>query len=137
MPYDAQPELPATLQEWNLALRPFRIPDDKRAAFELAITFIPFVALWFGSWWAFDEGLLWLSALISFPAAAFLVRLFMIQHDCGHQALIILVQSCMSRRALGENDAEHGAENLSVLDRTQRGWLPKRETLQTLRPHWR
>jgi omega-6 fatty acid desaturase (delta-12 desaturase) len=84
LPYDAQPELPVTLQDWNRALKPFRITDDKRAGIELAITFIPFVALWAASWWAFSAGAPWLSALLSLPAAAFLVRLFMIQHDCGH-----------------------------------------------------
>jgi len=30
--------------------------------------------------------LLWLTLLLAIPAAGFLVRLFMIQHDCGHGA---------------------------------------------------
>lgn len=65
-------------------MQPYQTHDNVRAVVELVITLAPFVALWAASWWAYDSGLLWLSALISIPAAAFLVRLFMIQHDCGH-----------------------------------------------------
>ena len=58
-----------------------------RAAFaELAVTALPLVALWLASWFAFSWGYSWASLLIAVPAAGFLVRLFMIQHDCGHGA---------------------------------------------------
>ena len=40
-------------------------------------------ALWVLIWAALDVGY-WLSLLLAVPAAGFLVRLFMIQHDCGH-----------------------------------------------------
>src|SRR5262249_27995241 len=36
-------------------------------------------------WAALDVGY-WLSLLLALPAVGFLVRLFMIQHDCGHGA---------------------------------------------------
>jgi acyl-lipid omega-6 desaturase (Delta-12 desaturase) len=35
-------------------------------------------------WAALHFGYWWLSLLLAIPAAGFLVRLFMIQHDCGH-----------------------------------------------------
>jgi acyl-lipid omega-6 desaturase (Delta-12 desaturase) len=47
------------------------------------ITAVPFVALWICAWAALSVGY-WLSLLFAIPAAGFLVRLFMIQHDCGH-----------------------------------------------------
>ncbi len=53
---------------------------------EIAITFGPFAALWALAWTAHYFGWWWLSLLLAVPAAAFLVRLFMIQHDCGHGA---------------------------------------------------
>ena len=40
--------------------------------------------LWTAAWFTFHLGHAWASLLIAIPAAGFLVRLFMIQHDCGH-----------------------------------------------------
>ena len=63
----------------------YRGPDDLRSAAEIAITFVPLAALWTLAWAAVHFfGYWWLSFLLAVPAAGFLVRLFMIQHDCGH-----------------------------------------------------
>lgn len=59
-------------------------PSDARSIVELAITALPLVALWTAAWLAYAFGYAWASFLIAIPAAGFLVRLFMIQHDCGH-----------------------------------------------------
>jgi omega-6 fatty acid desaturase (delta-12 desaturase) len=52
----------------------------------IAITIVPLVVLWALAWAAYHFGFWWLALLITVPAAGFLVRLFMIQHDCGHGA---------------------------------------------------
>ena len=72
--------------EWIGILSRYRDPSFFRSAFEIVVTAAPFLALWALAWaaWAFGFG--WLAFLIAIPAAAFLVRLFMIQHDCGHGA---------------------------------------------------
>src|SRR5690606_19651758 len=51
---------------------------------ELAITAGALIGLWAVAWIAFRGGLWWLGILLAIPAGCFLVRLFMIQHDCGH-----------------------------------------------------
>jgi omega-6 fatty acid desaturase (delta-12 desaturase) len=56
-----------------------------RGVLEILITAAPLVALWILMWLALDVGY-WLCLLLAVPAAGFLVRLFMIQHDCGHGA---------------------------------------------------
>lgn len=61
-------------------------PNHFRSTAELAITVLPLVALWTAAWLTFRLDQSWASLLIAVPAAAFLVRLFMIQHDCGHGA---------------------------------------------------
>ncbi len=66
-------------------LRSYRTPSITRSIMELLVTLIPFIALWILSWMALSTGY-WLSLLISIPAAGFLVRLFMIKHDCSHGA---------------------------------------------------
>ena len=64
----------------------YREPSHARSLFELLITAGAFVLLWLLTWAALGVGY-WLCLLIAVPAAGFLLRLFMIQHDCGHGAL--------------------------------------------------
>jgi omega-6 fatty acid desaturase (delta-12 desaturase) len=61
----------------------YREPDSTRAVFELTITAVPFLIIWALIQIALDHGY-WLGLLLEVPAAGLLVRLFMIQHDCGH-----------------------------------------------------
>jgi acyl-lipid omega-6 desaturase (Delta-12 desaturase) len=79
--------IPATpdTRGWPQMLARYRVPSPVRSIIELAITAGPFVLLWFLMWAALDLGY-WLCLLLAVPAAGFLVRLFMIQHDCGHGA---------------------------------------------------
>ena len=61
----------------------YREPNRARSVFELVITAVSFLAMWALMWAALDHGY-WIGLLLAVPAAGFLVRLFMIQHDCGH-----------------------------------------------------
>ena len=73
-------------RSWTAVLAKYRDPDPARSAGEIAVTAFPFVALWSlcalaavnGAWWGL---------LLTIPAAGFLVRLFILQHDCGHGTL--------------------------------------------------
>jgi omega-6 fatty acid desaturase (delta-12 desaturase) len=69
---------------WAHKLRQYRQADALRGTFELAITAIAFVLAWGLLFVALRTDHVWLYALLLLPAAGFLVRLFMIQHDCGH-----------------------------------------------------
>ncbi len=71
------------------SLARYRAPDEMRGMFELAATLLPFIAAWAGMSLALAQGWFWLYALLVVPAAGFLVRLFMIQHDCGHGAFFV------------------------------------------------
>jgi len=73
----------AEARHWLKVLSPFREPKLGRSIAELAITVVPFFALWLLMWISLDYSY-WLCLLLAVPAAGFLVRLFMIQHDCGH-----------------------------------------------------
>jgi acyl-lipid omega-6 desaturase (Delta-12 desaturase) len=61
----------------------YREPNCARSVLELVITAVPLVLIWILMWAALDIGY-WICLLLAVPAAGFLVRLFMIQHDCGH-----------------------------------------------------
>ena len=70
---------------WTQILARYRAPSLPRSIIELMITAGPLVLLWSLMWVMLDRGY-WLCLLLAVPAAGFLVRLFMIQHDCGHCA---------------------------------------------------
>ena len=73
----------ANARDWMPILNRYRAPSHTRSVFELLITVAAFVLLWILMWTTLDLGY-WLSLIIAVPTAGLLVRLFMIQHDCGH-----------------------------------------------------
>jgi omega-6 fatty acid desaturase (delta-12 desaturase) len=68
------------------ALRRYSVPSNLRSLVELGVTLLPLALLWIAGWLAFTRGHAWATLVIAIPAGGFLVRLFMIQHDCGHGA---------------------------------------------------
>ncbi len=78
---------PATVatdpKDWVRILAAYRDPDPLRSTYELLVSVIPFLGLWAVAWWAVSVSG-WLALAIAVLNAGFLVRLFMIQHDCGH-----------------------------------------------------
>lgn len=72
-------------REWVQVLAKYRDPSTARSIWELTLTFGIFIALWAVSLWALSYS--WLLAVpVTLVNGAFLVRLFAIQHDCGHMA---------------------------------------------------
>jgi omega-6 fatty acid desaturase (delta-12 desaturase) len=68
---------------WGAVLARYRQPSVIRSTVEIVITALPFAALWLLSAVAAVNGWWW-GLLLTIPAAGFLVRLFILQHDCGH-----------------------------------------------------
>lgn len=81
-------------QEWSRVLLKYREPIALRSIVELIITIAPFVFLWAMAWWALSISN-WLALALAVLNALFLVRIFLIQHDCGHGAFF-------KNRALGD-----------------------------------
>lgn len=71
---------------WISILASYREPSGSRSTIELLITILPFAALWVLAWATLSISY-WLSAGFVVLAGGFLVRLFAIQHDCGHGTL--------------------------------------------------
>ena len=87
MNHEPQPTEPQpSARDWTQILARYREPVEWRSVFELAVTFVPFALLWAAAVWALAVSI-WLTLAFSILSAAFLVRLFLIQHDCGHGAL--------------------------------------------------
>jgi omega-6 fatty acid desaturase (delta-12 desaturase) len=73
-----------TAMEWVRTLSRYQTPSVPRAIGEIAITVIPFIACWYGMYWGLSSGHLFVYFLLMLPTVGFFVRMFLIQHDCGH-----------------------------------------------------
>ena len=78
------PSVPSA-KKWTPVLQSYREANHLRSVLEIVITAVPFLLLW-ALMWASLSFSYWLTLLLAAPTAGFLVRLFMIQHDCGHGA---------------------------------------------------
>jgi omega-6 fatty acid desaturase (delta-12 desaturase) len=69
--------------DWNNLLATYRSPSPWRSLFQLGNTVVPFVTIWLVMLWSLQYGY-WITLLLAAPAALLLMRLFILQHDCGH-----------------------------------------------------
>ncbi len=83
-----EPDPPATLRA---LVAPYARPDHRKALWQLANTLPPFVALWTLMALTLEWSRGW-SLLLLLPTAGFYVRLFIIQHDCGHGSFFASAQ---------------------------------------------
>ena len=67
---------------WREQLRPYAAPDSRRAALCLATSVVPYLALSAAIYLLLGQSLL--ALLLGVPAAIFLVRSFIVFHDCSH-----------------------------------------------------
>jgi omega-6 fatty acid desaturase (delta-12 desaturase) len=80
----AKQAAPSDARAWTQKLLRYREPSNWRSILEIGISLGPLAALWVTMWLSYRYGFWWVTLLLAVPAAGFLVRLFMIQHDCGH-----------------------------------------------------
>lgn len=74
--------------DWYPSLKAFRKPDNLKATWQIVNTIGPYVCLCFLMIRSVQLGYSYLWTLVlSVPAAAFLVRIFILFHDCVHDSL--------------------------------------------------
>ncbi len=78
-----RPDSGPSPQAWRKLLAPYARPDDRRASIQLVNTGLPLIASAAALLVGLSHGI-WLAAIFAIPTALFLVRLFALQHDCGH-----------------------------------------------------
>ncbi|MCB2156235.1 fatty acid desaturase [bacterium] len=69
--------------DWRKLVAPFGGADTRRSLFQLITTLLLFAGSWAAMYFSLAVSY-WLTLALAIPTAALLVRLFMIQHDCGH-----------------------------------------------------
>jgi omega-6 fatty acid desaturase (delta-12 desaturase) len=70
---------------WREIVAPYAQPNRRHATGQLLNTGLPFLVVMAGLFYGLDHGI-WVTLLLTLPAAALVVRLFIIQHDCGHHS---------------------------------------------------
>jgi omega-6 fatty acid desaturase (delta-12 desaturase) len=71
----------------TMAWTKYETSDVQRPMTQLFVTAVPFALLWLAALRALEVGY-WLTLVLAVPAAGFLVRLFMLQHDCAHRSFV-------------------------------------------------
>jgi omega-6 fatty acid desaturase (delta-12 desaturase) len=70
---------------WAARLAPYKDPVIRRSVWQLVINAALFAGAWAIMYVSLGVGY-WLTLLLAVPTAFLLVRLFIVQHDCGHGA---------------------------------------------------
>jgi len=70
-------------KSWAEILGPYAQPTVGRSILQIVNSAVPFALLWFFMLAGLEYSY-WITLLLALPAAGFLIRLFIIQHDCGH-----------------------------------------------------
>jgi acyl-lipid omega-6 desaturase (Delta-12 desaturase) len=68
---------------WQQGIRRYQNPDLKRSIWQIASSLFPYLILWFLMVLSLRVSY-WLTLALAIPTAGFMVRIFIIFHDCGH-----------------------------------------------------
>src|SRR5437868_6196136 len=74
---------PSTAVSWREIVARYQKPAIWHAVWQITNTFIPYAALWYLMYLVLPYSF-WLAVPLSVLAGAFMVRMFIIFHDCGH-----------------------------------------------------
>ena len=74
---------PAEKAAWRKVIEKYREPSTARATWQVINTIVPYLTLWVAMYWTLAHAF-WLTFPLALLAGMFLVRIFIIFHDCGH-----------------------------------------------------
>ena len=72
---------------WRRAVERFQHSSDRLSAWQVINSFVPFFALWYLMVRSLEVSYL-LTLLLAIPTTGFVMRIFIILHDCGHGAFL-------------------------------------------------
>src|SRR5438093_12457205 len=71
------------MMSWKLAVIRYQEPMLRKSIWQVVNTFVPYVALCGLMIWTLQVSY-WLTLVLAVATAGFMVRIFIIFHDCGH-----------------------------------------------------
>lgn len=75
------------MDNWQHIVKRYQVPNTKLAISQIVTSFLPFLGLWVLMYFSLSISY-WLTLGLALINAFFLVRIFIIQHDCGHQSFL-------------------------------------------------
>src|SRR3990172_9265886 len=82
---------------WQQVIARYQHPPISRSLWQVINTLLPYFALWFLMVLSLRVSY-WLTLLLAIPAAGFMIRTFILFHDCGHGSFF---ESKRANTALG------------------------------------
>jgi omega-6 fatty acid desaturase (delta-12 desaturase) len=73
------------VKQWKKELAAYTTPHTMRSVWQLINSVVPFILLWFLAYWSLSVTY-WLTLVCAVLAAGFMVRIFIIFHDCCHRS---------------------------------------------------
>lgn len=73
------------LKGWGKLIRPYQKADSKKAIWQMVTSILPFIGIWILMYMTYEISYT-LTIALGILNAFFLVRIFIIQHDCGHHS---------------------------------------------------
>lgn len=78
---------PSRPSSWRARLARYARPHLGRSLLDVATSLVPYLGLLAGMYWLLDVSY-WLVLAVSVPAAGFLVRTYVVFHDCAHGSFL-------------------------------------------------
>lgn len=69
--------------DWKAAVAPYAQPDVRRSVLDVLTSIVPYVLGFVGMYLLLDVSY-WLTLLAAIPTAGFLLRTYIVFHDCAH-----------------------------------------------------
>ena len=73
----------AAAPSWQDLIKKYQTPEIGRSVWQMATSITPYIALWVLMYYSLSVSY-WLTLPLALIAAGFVMRTFIIQHDCGH-----------------------------------------------------
>lgn len=70
---------------WQKVVMKYNHPDLRKSLWQIINSFLPYIFLWFLMYKSLEYPY-WVTLILMLPACGFLIRMFIIFHDCGHGA---------------------------------------------------
>src|SRR5260221_12525298 len=78
--------------KWQTVVSKYAYPETWRSLWQVFNSLIPFIVMWYLMYRSLAIGY-WLTLILAVPAAGFMVRLFIIFHDCCHGSFLRSMRS--------------------------------------------
>lgn len=77
-----------TDRSWEKVIMKYNHPDLRKSIWQICNSLIPYLFMWYLMYRSLQYPY-WITLLLSFLATGFLIRIFIIFHDCGHRSFFV------------------------------------------------